>query len=285
MKHLISLLCLILLITSSAFSGHDKQKSRSFTNHDLEKYKNRPDSEPNKETGPVRDYTKSTNSAPSAEDNAQERKRYIIPYIPYEGTARRIIVPVTFNDRVTARMLVDTGAPGVHISHNLAAQLGIMDNDAGKVSIMVSGIGGSIPAIYTIIDKIGVGEAESHFIPTIISRPISSHFEGLIGMDFMANYLVRVDTNSHVLILEELPFRPDMPGGHNEEWWRLTFRKFKSMRATWDDYRKKLKRLDNDFSHIRKIKEFADKQYEEADALLTRLRVHASENSVPLEWR
>ncbi len=49
---------------------------------------------------------------------------YVIPFIAYEGTARRIIISVTFNDSVTAPMVLDTGATGMLISSKLAKNLG-----------------------------------------------------------------------------------------------------------------------------------------------------------------
>ncbi len=282
MRRLFTLICLILTITSVAFSG---DRSTSFTNNDLGKYKSGDDDQTTVNTEPENNSSNFSIISTRKQDNMQKLKRYEIPYIAYEGTARRIIVPVTFNNQLTAHMLLDTGAPGMHISLRLAEKLDILDNDEAKLNILVSGVGGSVPAIYTIVESVQMGGAETTFVPTTISRAISDHFEGLIGMDFMANYSVKIDTEKHVLVLEELPERPDMPAGHNEEWWRLSFRRFNSMKSKWKQYRKSLDRIDTTFSHNRQIMEFAEKQYSEADALLNRLSVYASEHSVPLEWR
>jgi hypothetical protein len=282
MRQLPFFIFLILVITSVAFSGN---RSTSFTDNDLSKYKSGSDNPAPENTEPAEEISDSSITDPLEQYNMQRLKRYEIPYIAYEGAARRIIITVTFNNQITVHMLLDTGAPGMHISLRLAEELGILDNDEAKLNILVSGLGGSVPAIYTIIDSIQVGGAETTFIPTTISRSISDHFEGLIGMDFMANYSVQIDTEKHVLVLEELPESPDMPAGQNEEWWRLTFRRFNSMKARWEEYRKSLERVDMTMSHNRKVLEFAEKQYEEADALLNRLSVYASEHSVPLEWR
>ena len=285
MRQLLLLICLILAITTAAFSGNSSQSPSSFTNQDLGKYKSGSAGQSPENTKPADNSSNFPIIYTPKQDNMGKLKRYEIPYIAYEGTSRRIIVPVTFNNQVTAHMLLDTGAPGMHISLRLAQELGILDNDEAKLNILVSGVGGSVPAIYTIVDSVQIGGAETTFIPTTISKAISGHFEGLIGMDFMASYSVRIDTERHVLILEELPERPDMPAGHNEEWWRLTFRRFNSMKSRWKQYRKSLDRLDTTFSHNRQIMEFAEKQYDESDALLNRLSVYASEHSVPLEWR
>ena len=50
------------------------------------------------------------------QEKKQQRSRYEIPFEAYEGAAKRIIISVTFNDSVTAPMMLDTGAPGMLIS-------------------------------------------------------------------------------------------------------------------------------------------------------------------------
>lgn len=270
---------MLLLAISPVFAG-DK-KVRSFTNEDLEKYKASSDTRTNADPGPSID----TPGLKISGDAKQALKQYVIPYTAYEGTSRRIIIPVTFNDRITAPMLLDTGAPGMHISYRLAEKLGVLEDNEGKLWISVSGIGGAVPAIYTIIDKISVGDTVNLFNPTVVSGTISNDFEGLIGMDFMANYSVRIDTKKHLLVLEELPKRPDMPAGHDEEWWRLTFRDFMQMRARWEKYREDLNKLSYDSARVEALKRFADKQYSTADELLNRLKVFAGEHAVPMEWR
>jgi hypothetical protein len=147
----------MLVITSVAFSGN---RSTSFTDNDLSKYKSGSDSQSPEKTEPAEEISDSSINNPLKQDNMQSFKRYEIPYIAYEGAARRIIIPVTFNNQITVHMLLDTGAPGMHISLRLAEKLGILDNDEAKLNILVSGLGGSVPAIYTIIDSIQVGGAE-----------------------------------------------------------------------------------------------------------------------------
>ena len=79
-----------------------------------------------------------------------------VPFEAYEGSAQRVIVSVTFNDSVTAPMILDTGAPGLVIFPRLAEKLGIFGNDEGKVQASAGGIGGQTPSIRTCIDKVQV---------------------------------------------------------------------------------------------------------------------------------
>ncbi len=283
---LLTALFSFLIFTPVTAGEKDNQNNvPSFTNADLEKYKQQSRVKLSEEPGSALNYFDSPDNLTGDKNSDQKLKHYAVPYKAYEGTARRIIIPVTFNNRVTAPMLLDTGAPGMHISYRLAEKLGILDNKEGAVWIQMSGVGGSVPAIYTIIDRIQVGEAKDNFIPTTVSQAFSSHFEGLIGMDFMANYSVQIDTKKHVVVFEELPLNPDMPAGHDEEWWRITFYKLTSMRAAWGKYRKNLSMLDRDSAQARSMQKFADRQYREAEKLYIKLRGYASKNSVPLEWR
>ncbi len=272
------LLCIALTLTVIS-AGETGQKS--FSEGDLEKYKHPSDTAPPLNSEPNKDNPNSQDDG----ENTDGLKKHVIPYTAYEGTARRIIIPVTFNRRVTAPMLLDTGAPGMHISSELAEKLGIMDKDEGKLWIHASGIGGSVPAVLTIIDSIQVGEAKDEFIPTTVSPSLSSKFEGLIGMDFMANYSIQIDAGRQVIILEELPPSLRMPAGHDEFWWRSTFRNFYSIKSAWKEYKNSLKNLDVDKNRLEQMKTFADQQYKEAQNLYDKLSVYASEHAVPREWR
>lgn len=255
-----------------------------FKNQDLEKYGH--SSKSDEDENVPADTEETPDKAPeSVKEEMPKLDRFAVPYTAFEGTARRIIIPVTFNNSVTAPMLLDTGAPGMHISEKLAEKLGILDNDEGNLLISIGGIGGTIPAIFTIVDSIRVGRAEDSFIPTTIAPSISTHFEGLIGMDFMANYSIQIDTRKRRLIFNEIPERADMPAGHDESWWKITFHRFRLMRSAWMEYRDRLIRDDDGSERLESMIEFADRQYNEAEYLYNRLSVYASEHSVPLEWR
>jgi hypothetical protein len=259
------------------FISNNVQAGRSFTNEDLEQYMDVPAS--SKESV---ETTKTQTDGDSPETTERPFKKYAVPY---SGNSRRIIIPVTFNGRVTANMLLDTGAPGMHISDTLAEKLGLLDSMESNMWVTVGGIGGTVPAIFTIIDNIRVGEAEDTFIPTFISPSISNEFDGLIGMDFMANYEVRIDTKKRVVIFEELPESKDLPAGHDEQWWRTTFKDFKSLRDTWDEYRDSYSIKEAFTQREKNLKAFIERQCKKAGELNDRLSGYASQHSVPLEWR
>jgi len=293
---------LILFITSPLFSGDKNWQGNApvFTDEDLEKYKY--PSERRISADDVKapkDTTDFKDSEKIADEGKRTLKKYEVSYNAYEGMARRIIISVRFNDSVTAPMVLDTGATGMHISVALAEKLGLFEKDEGNLFESTSGIGGTIPAILTIIDKIQVDKLEEHFIPTKVSRSFSNEFEGLVGMDFMANFSIQIDTKKHVVVFEEHATNQHMPGGHDEEWWRTNFHQFVVRREEW----KKLRREVFDLKDVSKtamtvktgrrtrivtvgeLREFADRQYKEADKLLRKLDGYAIDNAVPMEWR
>ncbi len=211
--------------------------------------------------------------------------RIEVKYKAYEGGARRIIIPVTFNGSVTAPMLLDTGAPGLVISPGLAQRLGVFDSDEGRLMTIAAGIGGSVPAVLTIIDSAQVGQAKDRFIPATVTGSISGAFAGLIGMDFLSNFSISIDTRRHMLILEQQPKRPNMPAGHDRAWWQINFRQFAQMRAGWKTYSDRLKKLGGKQSSNVSMQKFAKNQYKEADKLFNKLEKYANHNSVPMHWR
>lgn len=273
------LITLILIASASLLHGGD----RTFTNRDLGQYQEtsddtRPDDRKNHDE--VYDLLDTLYGATHKEGG--QLKRYVVRY---SGSSRRIILPVTFNGRITVPMLMDTGAPGMHISRNLAKELGIIGDEDTELKVMIGGIGGKTPAIFTIIDSISVGGIETRFIPTYVSDTNFQNFEGLIGMDFMANYSVSIDTRNRVVVFEERPQSADMPGGRDEAWWRTTFYNFKSMKSEWERYRSELAQYSITTDKERAYRMLVDRQSMRAQELYNRLSVYASEHSVPLEWR
>jgi len=226
----------------------------------------------------------------SGESGGSKPTKYEIPYTPFEGSAKRVIILATFNGSVTAPVAIDTGAPDTMISVSLAQRLGLFDENQGKLMITTGGIGGKAPAIRSIIDTIQVGGARIDFVPTTVIPAISNAFEGLLGLDFVSNYSVTIDARRKVVVFEELPVDPDIPGGHDQEWWSSWFKEFASSRAKWKAYSESLDKeirasmisVDN---QALARKSFADSQYHEAEKLFDKLNRYATQNAVPMHWR
>ncbi len=232
-----------------------------------------------------------TGPAPPAKPPANETKRDNQPQpqpalrrfeVPYknQGSTRRVIIPVRFNDTVVAPMALDTGSPGMVISLRLAVKLGIFTRDSGTLLTQIGGIGGGQLAILTIVDSVSVKGARDAFIPTNVMPAISNGFEGLIGMDFLSNYTISIDTRKKVVVFQENEPQPGTRGGHDEGWWRKTFADFRAVRDRWKEYARSNPQRPG--SDAEKLVQF---QVREAERLLLRLDLYASDNAVPRHWR
>lgn len=259
----------------------------AFSDEDLERYRKPSERRTQPDAQSVPAPVTREQGQGQAKEEQQALKKIEVTYTAFEGSARRVIIPVLLNNSVTARMALDTGSPGMIIFDRLASRLGIFEKDDAKLLTYSAGIGGEAPSILTIVDTVQVGGAEDKFIPTNIVASLTDAFDGLIGMDFMANYAIRIDTPRRVVVFEELPDRQNVPGGHDEMWWRSNFRNFAVMRGQWKQFRESLNKIpvERDPKKLDAIKRFADRQYREADRLFTKLNNYAVTNSAPMHWR
>ena len=186
-------------------------------------------------------------------------------------------------------MALDTGSPGMIISFDLAERLGLFSRGDGALVVSAGGIGGRTPAVRTILDSVAIEGATELFVPTKVIESLSPAFEGLVGMDFMTNYTVSIDSRKHVVVLQETSPGPDIRGGHDEEWWRKYFEEFRSARDEWTEYADSLQRL---IEQARMVSgpaidtlKFAQAQARGAERLYQRLDTYASNHAVPRHWR
>jgi len=219
--------------------------------------------------------------------------RHEVAYDPYEGSTQRVIINVTLNGRAQARLAVDTGAPKTIISGALAQRLGLLDQTSAGVWTRAEGIGGSTPAIRTIIETIRVGDIEQQFFPTTIVPEVSTAFEGLIGMDFLSLFVMHIDPARRVLVLEDVAPTSLVYGQRNEQWWRSNYSELANLRRRWRDYAEQLNNAiessnitaGRGIEDARLMLDFARKQAREADRLFDQLNRRAIQYFVPMKWR
>src|SRR5262245_22325727 len=219
--------------------------------------------------------------------------RHAIAYDPYVGSRQRVIIKVTLNGRVQAPLAVDTGAPQTIISVELAERLGLLNETSAGVWTRAGGIGGSTPAIRTIIETIRVGDIEQQFFPTTIIPEVSTAFEGLIGMDFLSLFVMRIDPARRVLVLEDVAPTSITYGQRNEKWWRSNYKEFADLRRRWRDYAEKFNEaiessnitVGPEIEEARMVRDFARRQALDADRLFDQLNRRAIQYLVPVHWR
>jgi hypothetical protein len=258
----------------TARPADDEPASRSFSNDDLV----------TDTTSGEADFDVVT-AGPVGPAGALGGRRYEVPYQAFGGTARRVIVNVRFNGSVTAPVALDTGAPGTIIEAGLASRLGLLDGGRGGVMTVAGGIGGTVPAVRTIIDTIEVGEARQEFALVTVVESLSPQFEGLLGLDFLSGYSVGIDPQAQMLVMEEVPAGQPTYGGRDERWWRSSFAELSTMRRQWADYRDEVAAQNSASAITREQLAFAETQFGEADALFRRLTRRAQQFAVPTYWR
>jgi predicted aspartyl protease/thioredoxin-like negative regulator of GroEL len=109
---------------------------------------------------------------------------------------------------VDAQLQIDTGAPGILISRNIADRAGLKPFSQTELS----GIGskGAQAGFTAYADSIQVGGMEFRdcFVRVLDSRWVAQS-DGLIGLDVFGNFLVTMDYPMRRLGLSPLPLRPD----------------------------------------------------------------------------
>jgi tetratricopeptide (TPR) repeat protein/predicted aspartyl protease len=115
---------------------------------------------------------------------------------------------VKFNDRASAVLLLDTGAPGITIGRKLAEKAG-----AAKIAdSRIGGIGdqGSTLSYEAWVDKITIGSVEFHnCVVTVSSKNNIADEAGLIGADVFRRFLVTLDFREQKVLLAPLPKNPN----------------------------------------------------------------------------
>ena len=123
---------------------------------------------------------------------------------------------VKFNDRVSADLLLDTGAGGITIGRKLAERAGAI-----KISdTWIGGVGdkGGIESYEAWVDKINIGSVEFHnCVVTVSSKNNIIDDAGLIGPDVFDKFLITLDFHNERMLLAPLPKNPGASDG-DDEW-------------------------------------------------------------------
>ncbi len=150
----------------------------------------------------------------------QSDREYVIPLIPTQGG--NFMVEVLFNNRVQALMMVDTGASLVTISDRLARQLGYRTNSQ-SAQIPFTTAGGMVWMPMLALDSVRVGKAEVDLVEASVNDQMGE-MDGLLGMSFLGDYRVEMDTARSQMVLRPLG-EPGDPSwdGKSALWWKTRY--------------------------------------------------------------
>jgi len=125
-------------------------------------------------------------------------------------------VSVKFNDRVSADVLLDTGASGLLIGRKLAERIGVEK----LADSYFGGIGdkGPVEGYIGWVDKIKIGSIEFHnCLVEVSSRSDIIDEAGLMGADVFSEFLITLDFKEWKLLLNPLPRNPNA-SSQDDEW-------------------------------------------------------------------
>jgi clan AA aspartic protease (TIGR02281 family) len=123
--------------------------------------------------------------------------------IPIEKHGQVVVIQATLNNKRSAKFVVDTGASYTLISNALARDLSI-DLGPNAKTLPFQTANGLIHAPVTNLESIVVGGIEVRDMATAVHDAIPDpQVAGLLGLNFLSNFKMDIDTQKGVLHLEK----------------------------------------------------------------------------------
>lgn len=141
-------------------------------------------------------------SAETAEEVSTETTEEVESIVRFSTTNGHMVVPVLLNESRNTSLLFDTGASITVLSTELAQSLGLVAA-AGK-TIRLKTVAADVTAKVATLDSITVGGLSRSDFPVAVvdfNLDTSGRFEGILGMDFLGNYTIRIDNQASRIFL------------------------------------------------------------------------------------
>lgn len=123
--------------------------------------------------------------------------------IPFEKRGQVVVVEAMLNGKTPAKLVVDTGATFTMISAATARKLAIEPNGSER-RLPIQTANGMIEAPLTSLESINVGGVEMKNLAALIHDALpNSQAAGLLGLNFLSNFRLDIDTQKGVLHLEK----------------------------------------------------------------------------------
>jgi clan AA aspartic protease (TIGR02281 family) len=123
--------------------------------------------------------------------------------IPMERHGEVVIIQATLNNKRSAKFVVDTGASYTLISNAVARDLAIDVGPTPK-TLQFQTANGLIQAPVTNLESIAVGGMEIRNLPTAVHDAVPDpQVAGLLGLNFLSNFRMDIDTQKGLLHLEK----------------------------------------------------------------------------------
>jgi clan AA aspartic protease (TIGR02281 family) len=193
--------------------------------------------------------------------------------IPLRRAGSMMLVDVVVDRFLTSRLLVDTGATFTVISTAMARQLALNLDNAALIPLQSAS--GVFLAPLTKVKSIAVGDAIAQDVEVVVHDIAPGNTGGLLGMSFLDNFQVTINTTVEIMTLSPLlpPPGETLYGGRPEDWWRRKFR----------FYRRQIEALEEVLAKKPSAKLTRSLRYLQTE--LEGLEHQASLAAVPRHWR
>jgi len=123
--------------------------------------------------------------------------------IPFEKRGQVVVVEVMLNKTVPVKLVVDTGATFTMISAATAKELSIDPQQAPR-TMPFQTANGVIQAPLANLESVTVGGMEIKNLTAAIHDAVpSTQVAGLLGLNFLSNFRLDIDTDKGILHLEK----------------------------------------------------------------------------------
>ncbi len=116
-----------------------------------------------------------------------------------------LVVEARINDALTCLMAVDTGASLVTISRNIATRLELDLGDERNVVEFQLADGSKTKGRVVALKSVQVGDSKAEdVLVAVMDSPPGPGVDGLLGMSFLDNFSVKIDSANNKLVLETI---------------------------------------------------------------------------------
>ena len=118
-----------------------------------------------------------------------------------------IVVDTLLNGSVAAKLIFDTGASLLTITHAVALKLGINPDEINPLVELQVANGEKVTAKFFVLESVNVEDSEAKNVEAAIMPKDVQNIgpsDGLLGMSFLRKFNFRVDQKKNKLILEKL---------------------------------------------------------------------------------
>jgi clan AA aspartic protease (TIGR02281 family) len=123
--------------------------------------------------------------------------------IPFEKQGQVVVVEATLNKKTAAKFVVDTGASYTMISSAIAKELDI-ETEQNRRTAPFQTANGIIQAPLVSLESISVGGMEIRNLTAAVHDVLADpRIAGLLGLNFLSNFRMDIDTQKGVLHLEK----------------------------------------------------------------------------------